>query len=233
MAYKPAFNHPSPTDDDQLAMLELHKQGLSVRKIAKEIGWSFSTVSKYLSILGADTDRSLTAEATAARSRKLAERRIGLAEGLMDSAESMHERVWDEYEQVVTSPEGPKRIKTDEPPLREQADGIKAIDTYIGTIDRLLAGSTNPDTDAAKNVVLGIFEGLGNIINTAGADAGLDDGDKDHDYDIRTDPDQQVNTAPAPGEDVDGDEWEWEEYDDYYDPELETIIEAAAEAGDK
>lgn len=171
-------------------MFDMHKRGYSTRAIAKEIGVSHSSVSRHLSRLGADTDRSQTAEATAARVRILQGRRIDLAEKLFEDAISMRERVWDSYEMVGNSPEGPVRTTLDEPPLKEQSDGVKSIESLISTVDKLMEGAaSNNDVEDAKNVLMTIANGLAKAVQ---GDTGLGELDRDHDYDIREDPDQQV-----------------------------------------
>ena len=187
----PPMNTPQsePTAADKQAMLDLHAQGYSVREIGRRVGWNHATVGRHLNRMGADMDRSQTAEATAARVRKLNERRVALAEALFEDALSMRNRVWDEYVVVTNGPEGPDKVLLDEPPLKEQADGIKALHTTIDTIDRLLDGASNPEADAAKNVIMGIFDGLSKMFATD-TDAGVDPDDRDHDYDIADDPNE-------------------------------------------
>lgn len=169
-------------------MLRLHEEGYSIREIAQEVGWANSTVSRYLRMAGADTDRSRTAEATAARVRKIQERKVDLAEELMDDSFSWRHRIWSEYTHVVNSSEGPTTVDLDEPPLSEQASGAKALDITINTVDRLLEGIGDSGVDDAKNVLGNLLEGLASLVS---ADDGLSDGDQDGDYDIMLDPDQK------------------------------------------
>lgn len=177
-----------PTAQDRKKMLDLHEKGYSVREIARRVGWSKAAVSRNLSRMGADTDRSQTAEATAARVRKIQERRVELAEKLMEDAFDWRHRIWDEYTLVIPGPEGVEHVRLDEPPLKEQSDGQKALDSTIASIDRLLEGIGNDEADDAKAVLVNLVEGLAELV---GDEDGLGELDKDHDYNIADDPDQQ------------------------------------------
>lgn len=189
---------PSPTPEEQQTMCDLHEQGYSVREIARVTGWAKATVSRYLRIMGADTDRSKTAEATAARVRKMDERRIDLAEMLMDDAFSLQHRTWDKYEMVVSSAEGPQTVHLTEPPLREQADAVKALSLTVDTIDRLTGKIGTDEAANAKNVLTNLVHGLVQLVGPAD---GLSEHDRDHDYDITTDPEESKGgTATADGE---------------------------------
>lgn len=181
--------HREPTALDRQKMWDLHADGYSIREIAREVQFAPATVSRYLSKMGADTDRSQTAEATAARVRKLRERRVNLAEALMEDAFSIRHRVWDKYLMVVNTPEGVDTIDLPEPPLPEQGHGIKSLDITVATIDRLLSGVDNDESEAAKSALDDIINGMNKLIEESG-DAGLGERDQDSDYNIHDDPDQ-------------------------------------------
>lgn len=171
--------------------VDLHAQGYSVRAIARECGRGYTTVSHHLNRMGCDVDRSQTAEATAARVRVINEQRLDRAEQLMSDIASLQERVWDEYIVVANSPDGPAKVLLDEPPLKEQADGYRAIQAMARTVDELIAAASGDTaTEDAKNVLMGIFEGLAAIIH----DTPADPNDADHDYDITDDPDENKPT---------------------------------------
>ena len=176
------------SNDDKLAMLTLREEGHSVRSIARILNFDPGTISRQLRKAGADTDRSQTAEATAARMAIINAKRLALAEALIEDAESMRERVWDKYQLVANSPAGPVTVNLDEPPLKEQSDGMKAVNVTIDTIDRLLDGAHIETKDNAKNVLTDLVHGLAKFITH---DVGLTIDDRDHDYDITTDPDEQ------------------------------------------
>lgn len=185
---------PSPTAEQQKEMLDLHEDGYSVRQIAKRIGFSHATVSRYLSRMGADTDRSKTAEATAARVRKIQEEKLKLAEKLMKDAESMRERNWEPYSQYISTAEGLELVHMDEPPLQDQGYGVKSVDTMVATVERLTSGIDTGDENAAKSALDNIMEGLTELVSKY-SDEGVGELDKDHDYDIATDPDQLPDDA--------------------------------------
>lgn len=192
----------TPVTEDEVAhWLDLHAQGYSVRSIARECGRGYTTVGRHLNRMGCDTDRSQTAEATAARVRVVNARRLDRAEQLMEDMASLQERIWEPYVVVANGPDGPARVHLDEPPLKEQADGYRAIQAMARTVDELIAAASgDTGADAAKNLLTGIFDGLKAIADAAPADPD----DRDHDYDIAHDPNER---AGADVQDDDGMMW--------------------------
>lgn len=199
-ATRPIGENNPVSDEDKAKMLELYEDGHSVRSVARIMGRSTSTVSRHLHRMGADTDRSLTAEATAARVRKLQEKRLDIAEKLMDDVESMRDRTWSRYELVTPGPDGASVTVLDEPPLRDQSDGVRAIQSMVTTIDTLLEGTGTDNSGEAKNVLMNIFEGLAKVITDG---TGVDERDRDHDYDIAEDPDEQAVAFGTPDKEED------------------------------
>lgn len=191
--------HPPVTPDEVARFVDLHAQGYSVRAIARECGRGYTTVSHHLNRMGCDVDRSQTAEATAARIRVINAQRLNRAEQLMSDIASLQERIWEPYIVVANSPEGPAKVLLDEPPLKEQADGYRAIQAMTRTVDDLIAAASgDTTTEDAKNVLMGIFDGLKAIVDTSPADPN----DADHDYDITDDPNEN-----KPTDDDDGMMW--------------------------
>lgn len=178
-------NGQAVSAEERAEMLDLHEKGYSVREIARTTGWSKAAVSRHLASMGADTDRSLTAEATAARVRKIQEQKLDLAEKLMTDSFDWRHRAWDEYIVVVAGPEGPSTIHMDEPPLRDQESAAKALAATVNTVDQLLNGIGNDEAAQSKNVLTNLVDGLAQLI---GSDDGLGELDRDHDYDINDDP---------------------------------------------
>lgn len=175
---------------NQRRIVELHDEGNSVRQIAKILTLSPSTVSIYLRKAGADTNRSATAEATAARLAIINAKKMVLAEQAMETAFIMHERITDEYDMPFTVEDGVEWVTLSEPLLKEQLDGARAVESLIKTVDTLTAKIADPGIHNAQNVLKNLVSGLVGLVNSdaPNEDSGLSPEDRDHEYDISTDP---------------------------------------------
>lgn len=176
------------SDDDRAGFLRLHEEGHPVRAIARQTGWSHATVSRHLTRMGADTDRAGTTEATTARIRVLNAQRLDRAEDLMRDIEDLRHRIWDRYDVVVSGPDGPATVHLDEPPLKEQADGFRAIEAMVRTINTLIDSIGDDAADEGKSTINRLFASLTALVDSTGL--GRDPQDQDHDYDIADDEDQ-------------------------------------------
>lgn len=78
-------------------MRELHAQDISASEIARQLGVSKSTVSRWAKADGIGFDRTKTAEATAAKSIDLAAARTRLAEKMSHRAEQLLDSLDDPY----------------------------------------------------------------------------------------------------------------------------------------
>lgn len=176
-------------------MLNLHEEGHSVRQIAKQLRLAPSTVSTHLRNTGADTNRALTATATAARLAKINEKKMALAERAMETAFVLEERITDEYDMPITTEEGVEWVTLPEPLLKEQLDGARAVESLVKTVDTLTAKIADPGIHAAENVLKNLVGGLVALVNSdaPNEDSGLSPEDRDHDYDISTDPKERPN----------------------------------------
>lgn len=176
-------------------MLNLHEEGHGVRQIAKQLHLAPSTVSTHLRNAGADTNRTLTATATAARLAKINEKKMALAERAMETAFVLEERITDEYDMPITTEEGVEWVTLPEPLLKEQLDGARAVESLVKTVDTLTAKIADPGIHAAENVLKNLVGGLVALVNSdaPNEDSGLSPEDRDHDYDISTDPKERPN----------------------------------------
>lgn len=209
----PKNTQKQPDTDQEIlntTLLKYHQEGMSTRQIGKLIGKSGAFVSVRLRQLGADLDRTQTKEATQARLALLNARRLKLAEDSLDDASHLRERLFDGYTLHLQGKEGVVGVDLDEPPLKEQLDAAKAIESLINTSNKLTDGIADPALSDAKSVIQSIVDGLAQLVNNPepDEDTGETPEDKDHDYDITTDPDEKPN---SPG---DGDEYEYYQYDD-------------------
>lgn len=211
MAPKNTKKQPS-TDEEILneTILGYHKDGMSTRQIGKLIGKSGAFVSVRLRKLGADLDRTQTKEATQARLALLNARRLKLAEDSLDDAGHLRERLFEEYTIHVQGKEGVVGVDLEEPPLKEQLDAAKAIESLINTSNKLTEGISDPALSDAKSVIQNIIDGLAELVNNPqpDEDTGEIPEDKDHDYDIATDPNEKPNTL------TDGEDYEYYQYDE-------------------
>ncbi|CAB1035766.1 hypothetical protein AY551_01365 [Corynebacterium diphtheriae bv. gravis] len=154
-----------PTTDEINDMVKLHADGYSVRQIAKRKGWGVATVSKYLHKAGADIDRSKTHEATIARKRRLDELKLDLAEQLWDDIESLRDRIWEPYETYLGTGDGIAHVELDEPPLRDQHDGVSALQKLVKMVDDLTANiDTDSTTKESSDALTKLREGITKLV---------------------------------------------------------------------
>lgn len=182
---------PEPTTDEVKAQVKkLYAQSYSYREIAREVGIGHSTVGRILREAGVDTDGSLTIEATRKRKAIMDAKRLQHAEILMEHLADVESRIWDEYDQYLTGPDGPAKVTLSEPPLKEQADGYKSIQMIVTTVDTLTEKiDTGDGAEGAKNLLRDLQSSLKEVVAMAGPDT--DPKNYDSDYSVDTDPEQQ------------------------------------------
>lgn len=146
-------------------VVAMHEEGDSFLTIAKKMNIAKSSVSRYLRERNADVDRSRTHEATVARVRKLQAERVALAEKLMEDVALIRDRVWSEYSYHMSTPSGAVEVTTPEPPLREQADGLRAIPMLVKAIDDLTAGVDQGESiGESKAAITQLMENLSKAV---------------------------------------------------------------------
>lgn len=183
MRRKPTPEHIKET------VLAMHDEDYSYREIAREVGVDHSTVGRIIRKANRSTNTAQTQEANAARKARMNQKRLDHAEMLMEQLNDMQSRIWDKYEVIVNSPDGAEHMTLSEPPLKEQADGYRAIQSIANTIDTLLAAiDTGSKTENAKNLLEQLFEGFKTVAALAEPING--DGTYDSEYNIETDPEQ-------------------------------------------
>lgn len=155
-----------PTPEEIKHMVKLHESGHSVRQISKKTEWGVATVSKYLHQNGADVDRSKTHEATVARKRRIDELKLDLAEQLWDDIEAIRDRIWEPYETYMGTGVGIERIELDEPPLKDQHDGVSALQKLIRMVEDLTANiDVDNSTQESVDVLSTLREGITSLVN--------------------------------------------------------------------
>lgn len=178
------------TDEQKAQVKRLHADGLSYREIAREVGIAHSTVGHILRVAGIPTDGTSTLEANRARVARMNAKRMEHAEILMEHLADMETRIWDQYEMYLNAPDGPQKVVMEEPPLKEQADGYKSIQSIVASMDSLLAAvDTGDGVEGAKNLLRDLHASLKIVVEQAGPDT--DPKNYDSDYSVHTDPEQQ------------------------------------------
>lgn len=159
---------PTPrklTDQDIDMIVTMHEDGASFLTIAHKFNIGKSTVSRYLRERNADIDRSRTHEATVARVRKIQAERVELAEQLMQDVALIRDRIWSEYKYHMSTPAGAVEVVSDEPPLREQADGLRAIPALVRAIDDLTAGVDEGESiGESKAAITQLMDNLAKVV---------------------------------------------------------------------
>lgn len=131
----------------------LRAEGLSLNKIAKRLGVSTGSVSRWAKADGVSFDRSQVREAVAARVVDMAALRVVEAEASILDARRLRERAWVPYQVVVSGSKGAEVVSLDLPPL---ADVRNAYAAYGIVIDKHLAlARFDADPNAGASAVDG------------------------------------------------------------------------------
>lgn len=165
------------------------RDGRSTRQIGAAHGVSDRLVRKIAEENGI-TDawsREHTENATRARLADLAERRSILAAGLLDDAEALRERAWNEYEQAISTGEGLAYATFDLPPL----DQVRNAYTSLGIATDKHLALVKHDADPGTERTRSLLAGLGDAFQIAAAALDSDDDPGDDEPD-------SGNAAPQP-----------------------------------
>lgn len=155
---------PRHSDETRAAILADIQSGeqLSTRRIAARHGVSdrfVRTVAEENGITDA-WSREHTESATRARLADLKERRALLAEGLLDDAEALRERAWNEYKHTMATSEGLRSVTLDLPPLAEVRNAYAAIGIATDKHLALIKHDGGIGLDEAKSMLGAVAEGL-------------------------------------------------------------------------
>lgn len=154
---------PKLTPEIKQAIEDYRDEGRSMREIAQLTGVSHQSVSMYLRSIGADTSAAQTHAAVQARMRQTQARRLDFAERVLDHMDDLFDRMNSPYDQVVSTPNGVEIVTLPEPPLRVQADALKAFQTQVRMLDRLLQGQISPkESQTLQSTLSRIAEKLSN-----------------------------------------------------------------------
>lgn len=118
-----------PTPDLEAKIREGHALGKSLSSIARDIGVDKGDLSRWAKRAGLTWTG--TPYASNVVRERLAYNRLLLAEAALADALAIRERLWDQHEVIVNTPEGPKLLTLDLPDARATADYAAAIERLI------------------------------------------------------------------------------------------------------
>lgn len=135
--------------------------GMNRNELARKHRRSPSTISKIAAQNGRSFDRTKTAAATEAFQVDMASRRAKLADALLDDAERLRKRLWEESHTWMGGPNGPERVHLDLPTLPDARQGMTGVAVAIKAHTDLVK-IDQPDGDAnAKSLLAGLAEAFG------------------------------------------------------------------------
>ena len=155
-------NRAPISEATRAAVIAAIKAGQSCRGIAREHGVSPAYVSKLARDLPGDNfNRAQTVAAAAAKAFDAKAARALAVQELYGDFERFRTRIWGEYTQVMTGPQGIELITTLQPPLRDQQAGMTAAAICL---DKALVLERHDDTAGAeggKTMINDLFGALG------------------------------------------------------------------------
>jgi len=150
------------TEADFDRIRELHAAGASRNDIARDLGRSAATISKWCGRLGLAFDRTSTQAATAAKVQDAKAKRAELMQGLLDDAQRLREQLF--APAVVFSFGGKDNSyesrRVPEPPARDKRDLMASINQALMASLRLDEHDRGSDVDDAKAMVDELYEAL-------------------------------------------------------------------------
>src|SRR5690606_19856840 len=91
----------------------------------------------------------------------MAARRAALADKLLDDAELLRQRLWEESRVIVNSKEGPEVITLERPTLRDTRDGAYAMQITLKGHLELIRVDQGDEAAAAKSMLAALGSALG------------------------------------------------------------------------
>jgi len=154
----------TPEHDEQLRTM--HAAEMSVRDIARKLGFGHGTIGRHLTALGlAGGNRTRTAAATQTNRADAAARRAALAVNLLSDAERLRAQLWQPHtyfdwggkdhdfaEHTVPEPTPADKLKL-----------VQAASALVATIERL----TKLDADAGVHEAVGMLDQIAAAIKAA------------------------------------------------------------------
>lgn len=148
------------SDPKRAQFRELHAEGISASEIARKLGVSKSTISRWAKAEGLEFDRAQTAKAVAAHTIDLAAGRQRLAEKMLAAAEEMLDKINDPY--LVYSFGGRNNVytekKLDTAPVEVRRNIITTAAITFDKLTRIV--ERDPDVSGARSVVASLEAGI-------------------------------------------------------------------------
>ncbi|WP_367128308.1 helix-turn-helix domain-containing protein [Saccharothrix sp. HUAS TT1] len=150
------------SDTEKQRIRDLHSQGATRNDIARDLGRSSATISKWCGRLGLGFDRKTTAAATAAKVEDAKAKRAAIMQGLLDDAQKLRGQLF--APAVIFSFGGKdnsyEERKVPEPPARDKRDLMASIVQAVNASLRLDEHDRGSDVDDAKAMVDELYEAL-------------------------------------------------------------------------
>lgn len=141
---------------------ELHAQGMSRNLIAKEIGRSWSSVTKLAKQLGLTFDRAAPRAAIEAAIVDAKAKRASLMQNLLDDAEKLRQQLWQPAH--VYSFGGKDNTFAEahvpQPSFRDQRDIMAAANTALGASLRLDQHDGDGSVEQVGSLLGALFDGI-------------------------------------------------------------------------
>jgi len=151
------------TADEERELTRLHAEGLSMRKVAKEMDRSLSSVQRVSRRLGLTWDHSSTAAATAAKQIDNRARRAALETLLLENAEHLAQQVRLPHEYIDHGGKDFIEVRwvQDEPTPTDKLKLMQAVGIGIDRSIRIAEFDADAGTATVRSMLLGLAEALG------------------------------------------------------------------------
>lgn len=148
----------TPDLDSQLR--EHVAQGKTIRSLAEAWGVNHGHVSRRAKRLGLLLQTKANNGVTETNRERLAEARERLAEAAIADALAIRERLWDEYEVVIMTPNGPEHSTLDLPDAKATAEFTASIERLIKTHEQLERIGSARSSEVAKSAIMKLQDDL-------------------------------------------------------------------------
>lgn len=148
------------TDAEKAKIAQLHAAGTGRNEIARQLNRSPSLISKVVKDIGGEFDASASVEATALRQAKMKERRLDLAEKLLEDAENLRLRLQGPHTYYERAGENLIPVTLPHVPLRDVAAGYSALSIALKGHNDLMSGSAETSMEAKRSVLANLIDGI-------------------------------------------------------------------------
>lgn len=162
------------SDDDRDRLRQLHAAGMTRNDIARELGRSGASISKYAADMGLSFDRSSVQAATAARKADAAAKRAALQMVLLDDAARLRGQMWQPHTYIDHGGKEYLRVEweQDEPTPTDKLKLMQATGAAIDRSLRLAEHDADGGLEQAKSLLGDLGRALGLTPPPTAPDAG-------------------------------------------------------------